>query len=107
MLLYVSPVSPDEMMANASPEEMQKVMEPWMAWFGKMGSAFVDVGAPLGHGATVTKEGSSGSKSLIGCYSIIQADDLKSAEALIADHPQFMMPGGSIEILELMPTPGM
>ena len=54
MLLYMSPVSPDEMMANASPEEMQKVMEPWMAWFGKMGSAFVDVGAPLGHGSNLT-----------------------------------------------------
>lgn len=107
MLLYVSPVTPEEMMADVSPEDMQKMMEPWMAWFGKMGSAFVDMGTPLGHGANVTKEGSSASKTQIAGYSIIEAADLDAAKALVADHPQFMMPGGSIDILEILPMPSM
>jgi hypothetical protein len=107
MLLYISPLSAEQQMANASPEETQKGMEPWMAWFGKMGSAIVDGGAPLVAGANVTASGSSGRKTQIAGYSIIEAADLNAAKGMLAGHPHLMDPGNSIEVVETMPMPGM
>jgi hypothetical protein len=34
MVLYRAPVSPQEQMASASPEQAQAGMEAWMAWAG-------------------------------------------------------------------------
>jgi hypothetical protein len=107
MLLYKSPLSYEEQMANASPAEMAKGMEPWMAWFGKMGSAIVDGGTPLGHEASVSKDGSSTTQAHIAGYTVIEAADLNSAQTMVAGHPHFMIPGSSIEVLEMMPMPGM
>ncbi len=44
MILYMAPVSAEAQM-NVSPEEMNKGMEPWMAWFKKCEKAIVDQGA--------------------------------------------------------------
>ena len=72
MLLYLSPVSAEQQM-NVSPEEMQKGMEPWMAWFGKLGSAILDGGQPLGQGANV-----AGDEAL----SLVKAVDFAKAVAV-------------------------
>jgi hypothetical protein len=32
---------------------------------------------------------------------------MDAARTLLSDHPHFMMEGNSIEVLELMPMPGM
>src|SRR5204863_828696 len=103
MLLYLSPVGAEQQMANASPEEMQKGMEPWMAWFGKMGSAVVDGGTPLGGGANLTKSGAADRKTQVAGYSVIEADDMNAAKSMVEDHPHCMAPGGSVEILEFLP----
>jgi hypothetical protein len=47
LVLYRSPMSPRDMMANASPEEMQAGMDAWMGWARNAGPAVVDLGAPL------------------------------------------------------------
>jgi hypothetical protein len=104
MLLYMAPVSAESQM-DMSPEEMQKGMEPWMAWFGKYGDAIVDGGAPLGSGMHVTPSGSSERKTQVAGYSIVQAEDDASVQAMVAEHPHFMMPEGSIEVLEVFPMP--
>jgi hypothetical protein len=103
MLLYMSPVSAEENMANAGPDDMK----PWMEWFGKVGSAMVDMGMPLSKGVNVTKDGSSeGTSHLVG-YSIVQAADMDAAKALASDHPHLMQDGTSIEVVEVLPAPGM
>ena len=44
----------------AEGEEAQKaVMDAWFAWFGELGEAIVDPGAPFGPSATVSSDGSS------------------------------------------------
>lgn len=41
-----------------TPEEpSQAVMERWMAWFGELGEAVVDMGAPFGASATIASDG--------------------------------------------------
>src|SRR5258708_5081482 len=97
MLLYVAPVSAEQQM-NVSPEEMSKAMEPWMGWFEKLGDALVDAGTPLGHGLHATKSGSSEAHSEVSGYSIVQANDLAAAKAMIMDHPHLMMPNASIDV---------
>ena len=58
-----------------------------MAWAAKCGDGLVDLGTPLGGGQKLSKSGSSPSdKSVIG-YSILQAEDIEGAKALLAGHP--------------------
>jgi hypothetical protein len=102
MILYMAPVSAEAQM-NVSPEEMKKGMEPWNDWYKKSGKAIVDMGAPLGKGACVDKKGTAKSQSQVTGYTIVQAKDIDAAKAMVTDHPHFMMPKSSIEVLEIMP----
>jgi hypothetical protein len=104
MILYLAPVSAEQQM-NVSPEEMKKGMEPWLAWYEKSGKAIVDAGSPLAYGIQVTKEGSAKAQTQIAGYTIVQADDMDAAKAMVADHPHFMLPGATIEIYEMMQMP--
>jgi hypothetical protein len=83
-----------------SAEEGQKVMQDWMAYFGKMGDKIVDGGAPLGPhkavGGTVSAKPSG--------YSIINAASLEEAVKFTEGHPH-LMSGGSIEVCETQPIP--
>jgi len=64
-------------------------------------------GAPTGNEINVTKAGSSKPKTFIGGYSLLQAEDADAVKSMLSDHPHFMMEGNSIEVLEVMPMPGM
>lgn len=107
LVLYNSQVPAAEMMANATPEEAKAGMDAWMAWSQRMGDALVDFGVPLGPSKHM--EGSSvspGSTKASG-YSIIQADSLDVATKMLEDHPHLQTPGGTIDVLEFLPMPGM
>jgi hypothetical protein len=105
LVLYRSPMSPREMMANASPEEMQAGMDAWMGWARDAGSALADFGAPLdatSHlGATVPAE----TDNVVG-YSFLEADSADAAAGILKPHPHLGVDGNSIDVLELLPTPG-
>jgi hypothetical protein len=105
MILYRSSASAREQMANATPEEAKAGMDAWMTWAGKAGSAVVDLGSPLAHGAHVGPGSAAGGD--IAGYSILQADSRAAVEAILDGHPHLDMPGGSIEVLELLSIPGM
>lgn len=93
-------------MANASPEEQQKAMAPWMEWFERAGSAVVDPGSPLWGGQKLSKAGSSPSDKDVTAYSILQAEDMEAAKALLQGHPQLeWIDGAEIEIHEAMSPP--
>jgi len=59
MVIYHAPASWQEAMPDATPEDMQKGMEAWMAWAKKCGDGLVDMGTPLAGGLKVTTSGSS------------------------------------------------
>ena len=107
LLLYLSPVSAEQQMQTASPEDMQKGMEPWVRWFDAHQQALVEMGAPTGNEMNVTKAGSSRPSTFIGGFSIVQAEDRNAVQAMLSDHPHFLMEGNSIEVLELIPMPDM
>jgi hypothetical protein len=98
LVLYNSPISAAEMMANATPEQTRAGMDAWMAWARHAGQAIVDLGAPL---ASV---GSSNSK--VTGFSILQANSSQEIEQLLKEHPHRHTPGASIEIHEFLELPG-
>ena len=44
--------------------------------------------------------------SEVSGYSIMQADSAAALDAVLEGHPHLHMPGASIEVLEMLPTPG-
>ena len=73
----------------------------WGQWFGQLGAAVVDGGAPTGAAKTVGTGGSvsdGGSRGLTG-YSIISADSLDSAVELAKGCP-VLETGGAVDVYE-------
>ena len=107
LVLYKAPASAFEQMKNATPEQQKAGMEGWMSWGKKAAGSIVDMGAPLGKSLRVTPDSASPSDNDYGGYSILQAESKEALAETLKGHPHFMMPGGSIEVVEVMPMPGM
>lgn len=107
VVLYFAAQSAQEQMAESSPEAAQEGMKAWMEWAGRVGDAMVDMGTPLGAGKEITATGTAEASAGVAGYSIIQADDLAGAQALLDRHPHLMMPGASIQVYESLDLPGM
>lgn len=107
IVLYQAPISAMEQMASATPEQAKAGMDAWMDWAQKAGKAVVDLGLPVGNGNSITKGAVAKGASKIAGYSILQAESMQAATALLEGHPHLHMPGASIEVLEGLPLPGM
>jgi hypothetical protein len=107
MVLYRSPVSARDQLANTTPEQAQAGMDAWMTWAAQAGDAIVDLGSPLAPsialGTTATADAAS---SEIGGFSILQAESAEALTDVLAGHPHLGW-GGSIEVLEFLAIPGM
>ncbi|MEO6714632.1 MAG: hypothetical protein ABIM89_14520 [Mycobacteriales bacterium] len=107
MVLYNAPVPAAEMMSSLSPEEAKAGMDAWMAWSAQTGDALVDFGMPVQAARRVTADAAAESTNQASGYSIVQAEDVDAATALMAKHPHLQMVGASIDVLEILPMPGM
>jgi hypothetical protein len=107
LVLYKAPTSSFEQMKKATPEQQKAGMDAWMTWSKKATAAIVDMGAPLGKSLRVTPGGTTASTNDLGGYSVLQAESKEALAETLKGHPHFMMPDGSIEVVELMPIPGM
>ena len=80
------------------------VMDRWMAWFGELGEAVVDMGAPFGESATIASDGTpspgSGPDPANG-YTIIEAANLHDAVVMAKGCPG-LSGGGSVKLYEAM-----
>ncbi len=47
VVVYHSSISATEQMKDATPKDMKKGMETWMAWAEGCGDGLVDIGSPL------------------------------------------------------------
>jgi hypothetical protein len=89
-------------MTSATPEQQQAGMELWQAWAGKAGPAIIDLGSPLGDGEIV---GGGEAYDDIAGFSILEAESQSAIVTLLDDHPHLHMPGGRIEVHELLAMP--
>jgi len=109
LVLYMANSAEFEaMMRNSTPEQRKKGMEAWMNWMGAHQASLVDGGAPLGKTKRVDSNGASDTTNEVGGYSIVQAESADAATRIFGkDQPHLQMPGAWIEIIEIMPIPGM
>ena len=99
LLLYtVGNTNPPQTVA-----ERAAVMQAWMDWFGRLGSAVADAGNPTSPlGKTVASNGSvSGVPAglIVGGYSILAADSLDAAVDMAKGCPQ-LDAGGDVQVFE-------
>ena len=95
--------------SNTTPEEQAKSMEAWMQWAEKCGESLVDMGSPLMNGQKLSPDSPStnSDKNVVG-YSVLQAENIDEAKALLDGHPHLGWDAScSIEVHETMPMPGM
>jgi hypothetical protein len=108
LVLYRSSTSAGEMMASATPEQMQAGMEDWTRWSASAGEAIVDLGSPLGEASSVGGAASGKADKHVTGFSILQAESRDAITTLLEDHPHLKTPGdSSIAVLEVMSMPGM
>jgi hypothetical protein len=89
--------------AVAETEEAQHAaMAAWGAWFGSLGAAVVDGGAPFGASGAV---GGGGARTGLTGYSILQASDLDAAVALAGGCP-ILTDGGAVDVYEAIDVAG-
>ena len=101
LVLYRAATTAEQQMADGTPDQAQAGMDAWMAWAQKAGDAVVDLGSPL---SVVSAGGDAGDP--IGGYSVLQAADAAALESVLDGHPHTVW-GGSIEVLEFLPMPGL
>jgi hypothetical protein len=107
LVLYkASPAGFAEVMKSTL-EQQKALTEQWMIWFKKTAGSIVDMGAALGKSLLVTTAGAAPATNDLGGYSILQAESKEALAEVLKGHPHFAMSGSSIEIVELMPMPGM
>jgi hypothetical protein len=92
---------------SASPEQMQKTMEKWLAWFKDLNAKgyIKDPGHPLEHTGKVVsgkkKIVNDGpfaeAKDVVGGYIIVEAKDIEHAVDISMGCPIFEV-GGSVEV---------
>jgi hypothetical protein len=86
----------------ADPEAMEQTKAAFGQWASETGDALVDPGAPL----KLASQVAAGDPTVpveIGGYSIIEADNLDSAVALLRSHP-FVGRGGTLQVNQVLGT---
>lgn len=84
------------------PAEQEEIMAEWGAWYGQLGDAIVDGGAPFGQSKNLTEngvgEGPLGATPATG-YTVIAADSLEAAVEASKDHPH-LKHQGQVQVFE-------
>lgn len=86
-----------------TPEEGEKVMAAWNAWYGKMGDAVVDGGAPVGMSKTVTASGieDNGGANPLSGYTVVKADTIEAACEMAKGCPILDGGSGTVEVAQV------
>jgi hypothetical protein len=107
LFVYRNTAQAEQARMHASPAEMQKVMQNWVAWMKELGEKgyLKDIGNPLEPGGKVVKGKQKSitdgpyteSKDIVGGYTLIEAKDLAQAAELAKGCPIFDA-GGMVEV---------
>jgi hypothetical protein len=106
--------SPDSMTQwQALPEAERKRREAegiaaWGQWAKDHSAQIFDMGGPLSRTKRVTKDGINDVRNNLGGFTLVHAESQEAAAAMFLKHPHFMLfPGDGVEVMEVMPVPGM
>ena len=106
VVIYYAPLSVREQAQNAAPEDMQASMQAWGEWAKRCGESLTYPGSALMGGLRLTPSGSSPGESDVIGYSVLQAESMEAATALLESHPHIGWGNGcEIELYRAMPMP--
>lgn len=89
-------------MSKMNKKQMDAMNKEWGTWMKK--NRMTDGGAPLGKTKRVTKTAAKDVRNGVGGYSIIEAKTHAEAAKKLRTNPHFkMIPGGWIEVMEILP----
>ena len=104
--IYYAPQSVREQAQSMSAEDMQAGMAAWGEWAKECGESLTFPGSALMSGLRLTPSGSSPRDSDVIGYSVLQADDMEAAVALLEGHPHLAWGNGcEIEVFQAMRMP--
>jgi hypothetical protein len=108
IVLYHAPLGVVERFAQATPKAAMEGMQLWMDWAQRIGSGLLDPGKPLGNAVKVKASGCSPTETSIIGMSILQADSMHGALAMVEDHHHLHWAADcEILVLEELPIPEM
>jgi hypothetical protein len=108
LALYMAPIANmEEMMKTTTPEQQQAGMAEWQKWMDSHKANLTDPGAPLGKTKEVTPKGVVDTKNDLGGYTVLEANSHDEAAQIFKDSPHFaMMPGATVQVIEIMEMSG-
>lgn len=87
---------------------LAKGMQAWGDWMARHADRIVDSGGPLGKTKRVSAEGVADISNRMAAFVVVEAPDHAAAAALFENHPHFaIFPGDGVEVMPLLPIPGM
>lgn len=87
-----------------TPEEGERVMAEWGAWYGAMGAAVLDGGGPVGKSTTVNKGGvaDNGGANPLSGFTVVEAADQAAANKMAKGCPMVKDGSGSVEVAPII-----
>ena len=87
-----------------TPEAQEAAMQAWMNWFGTIGAAVVDGGAPFGPSTAVQSDGSTGAATAgLSGYSVLPGRQPRRRGCALAKGCPVLEVGGTVEVYEALP----
>jgi hypothetical protein len=106
-----TPASMEKWNALSESERKQREqagMKAWGDWMTKHQAIVVEQGGPLGKTKRVTAEGLADIRNAMAGYVVVKAESQEAAARLFEKHPHFtIFPGDGVEVMEILPIPGM
>ena len=86
----------------------QQGMAAWKAWVEKHQSSLAQMGGPLGKTKRVGTTGIADYSNELGAFTVVRAASHEAAAKMFENHPHFtVFPGERVEVMPVMPIPGM
>jgi hypothetical protein len=93
--------------AERKPKE-QEGFFAWKAWVEKHHDVIVFMGGPLGKTKSITTSGIEDITNNMSAFMVVRADSHEQAAKLFENHPHFaIFPGEGVEVMPVLPIPGM
>lgn len=98
----------DALDEKAKAERTRAGVDAWRGWQRDHRGVIAVEGGPLGKTKRVSADGVADISNTLGGFVVIEAETHEAAARLFLDHPHFtIFPGDAVEIMEIMPIPGM
>ena len=98
----------DAMPAAERQAKEKQGIEAWGAWAQKHQASIVVMGGPLGKTKKVSLSGVADISNHMAGFTVVQAGSHEAAAKLFENHPHFsIFPGDGVEIMPVLPIPGM